>query len=164
MFKKKREAMKLSLCLLFGATFFLGGCGKQASHEAFQNCLLNKIGTASDARVAIMLREECAKKYQIEMSQSTLANLKFKLETKVNRIILNSPPYITITIENGNRDWILTEIEYSASPNPLTTQKPYIKTIYIEPLTEGYIGMLEDAVAEEGSINLIKAWGMHVKR
>lgn len=156
--------MKSSLLLVVGAAIILGGCNKQSSGEAFQDCLINKVSSASDGYAAYMLREVCAKKHQVELPQSALLNLNFKLETRINRLINNSPPHVSITIENGNREWILTEIEYSASPNQSTPQKPYIKTIYTEPLEEGYVDNLNGGIAEESSISLLKAWGVPVKR
>ncbi len=40
--------------------------------DSFEDCVLNKVSTASDQNVASMLREACAKKHQEQMPQAAL--------------------------------------------------------------------------------------------
>ncbi len=73
-----------------------------------------------------------------------------------------------IHINNRNSDWILTEVEYHVSPDPMSPEKPYLQTVYIEPLSKDAFFPSIDGAPKDGDASfawgISKAWGVPVKR
>jgi hypothetical protein len=109
--------MKSAALAAIGVAVILVGCDKLAPSDSFEDCVLNKVGAASDMDVAKMLREACAKKYQVQIPQSALSNL----EGKAGHSIYG----LGIHINNRNSDWILTQVEYHVSTTavPLNSKR-----------------------------------------
>lgn len=155
-----KTAMRAQLYVILACGLLSAGCEGIWTWGSFQECVVSKVSTASDQQVAHMLREACAKKYQNEMPESALKNF----DSSAGH---NTFGGFVIQINNRNEDWIITEVEFYVSKNGEDSIKPYLQSVYIEPLSKDFFSPSIDNRPKEGasySWGVLKAWGVPSER
>lgn len=148
--------MKYRSIVIMLSTLTLLGCDKLPLSESFVDCVLDKVSKAVDEKVANMLRESCATKHQVELPAVALG----KIEGTAGQALLG----FAIHINNRNREWIISEIEFYVNDGSGSGMKSYLKKVHIEPLSKDAFFPSIDNKPKEGnkdfSWGIIKAWGI----
>ena len=106
----------------------LVGCDMlEIERRSFQDCVLENVGSASDTSVAEMLREACARKFQVEMPKLAISQLNGTAGYEFASFV--------IRINNRNSEWIVTELQYYFAVGD--RRDSFLESLNIEPLNNG---------------------------